>query len=333
MTQKATSSPLVAQTFVDEALECGRRAGIDQDELLARLGIQLSQLEGLNAAQFARVWLELSFLMEDEFFGLGARPMRPGSATLLGHAISGAPDVSVGLRRALRFLRVVLDEPYGLMSNNGSRCVVTLQESNGPISAFAYRTFFLILHGFTCWMAREQIPLISVYFPCDAPKHKSDYEDFFGVPVQFGAPSARLTFASKYLARPVKRSESDLKAFLRTTPESLLRGYRDTGSLKQRLFDTCLSGPPEHWPDATQAARQLSMSRSTLHRRLADTGQSFGDLRQERLKDIATALLSHTDQSITDVAAALGYAEASTFYRAFHRWFGTTPGAYRRSQR
>ena len=329
LTQNASPDPIIAQIFVQEALHCGKAAGIDLDLMLSDLGISPQGLDRLHADEFARIWLELSVRMGDEFFGLAKRPMSPGSTTLLGHAVRGARNLDVATRRALRFLRVVLEEPHGVVTVQGGDCTVTLVEQDGPRSAFAYRTFFLLLHGFNCWLARERIPLKSVSFPCAEPAAKNDYGDFFGVPVTFNEQAAQITFDAKYLSRPVNRKESDLKSFLRTTPAAFLRGYRDTGSLKQTIIATCLTGPAQDWPDAQSVAQTLGMSRSTLHRRLNSTGQSLTQLKEELRRNRATALLTRTKMPISKIAAELGYAEESTFYRAFLRWYGTTPNSIR----
>ncbi len=321
----------IARIFVDEALGCGRGAGIDVSRMLADLGIAEDRLDHLDSHDFGRIWLELSFRMEDELFGLAKRPMRPGSTTLMGHAVRGAPTLEVGVRRVARFLRVVLEEPYGVVTREGDQCVIRLVENGPARSAFTYRTFFLIMHGFTCWLARDRIPLHTVSFPCKEPAQRNDYGDFFGVPVRFEAEQAQLTFAWRYMARPVNRSEPALKRFLRASPETFLRGYRDTETLQHRIIKRCLVGPAQDWPDMTAAAKMMGMSRSTLHRRLLATGQNYGMIKEELRRGRAASLLSRTERPIAVIASELGYAEESAFYRAFQRWYGITPNAFRQS--
>ena len=38
------------------------------------------------------------------------------------------------------------------------------------------------------------------------------------------------------------------------------------------------------------------------------------------------------DLTITDIAHELGFHDASAFHRAFKKWTGTRPGAYRKKQ-
>lgn len=329
MTQDATLT--IARVFVDEVLECAHRARIDVDVLLADLELGHGMLDEITSSQLANVWLEISQRMGDEFFGLGERPMASGSFTLMGHAVRDAKTVEVALRRALRFLKVVLGEPYGEMTISDGLCTVKLIERETARSAFAYRTFFLILHGLNCWLARERIALQAIQFPCLEPATNNDYGDFFGAPVQFGAKVACISFDAKYLRRPVRRSEEDLKTFLRTTPESLLRGYRATLGLKARIQSICLVGDVEDWPSSDSIAGQFGFSRSTLHRKLRDQGQSIKSIKGETRRSHATYLLKTTNLPIGQIAEKVGYAEPSAFYRSFRKWYGTTPKRMRQA--
>ena len=77
-------------------------------------------------------------------------------------------------------------------------------------------------------------------------------------------------------------------------------------------------------------ARQLHMSPRTLHRRLDEEGSSFRIIKEALRRDLALARLTKTGHSIARVAADLGYADTSAFYRAFTGWTGMSPERYRR---
>jgi AraC-like DNA-binding protein len=78
-------------------------------------------------------------------------------------------------------------------------------------------------------------------------------------------------------------------------------------------------------------ASQLELSPRTLRRRLAAEGVSFSTLVEQSRRDEALRLLRSSRLSVEDVARQLGYTNASTFVRAFHRWTGQTPKQYRRA--
>jgi AraC-like DNA-binding protein len=81
-----------------------------------------------------------------------------------------------------------------------------------------------------------------------------------------------------------------------------------------------------------QVATLVHLSPRTLKRRLAAQGVSFSALLDRERREKALVLLRSSRLGIDVVAERLDYSSASTFVRAFHRWTGTTPAAYRRER-
>ncbi|HYU16716.1 MAG TPA: helix-turn-helix transcriptional regulator, partial [Candidatus Acidoferrum sp.] len=88
-------------------------------------------------------------------------------------------------------------------------------------------------------------------------------------------------------------------------------------------------GQARGFPRASEVARRLHVSTRTLKRKLAEQGTSFssilGDVRRQR----AMLLLDNRELAIAEVATRVGYTEVPNFTRAFRKWTGTTPAAYR----
>jgi AraC-like DNA-binding protein len=72
------------------------------------------------------------------------------------------------------------------------------------------------------------------------------------------------------------------------------------------------------------------MTRRTLRRRLRDEGKVLSDLLDEARFLEASKELTRPSESIKEIAERLGYAETSSFHRAFKRWAGVTPSAFRK---
>ncbi len=83
----------------------------------------------------------------------------------------------------------------------------------------------------------------------------------------------------------------------------------------------------------TSIARRLKVSKDRLKRTIYKHGWSYSRLREHVQYQVCTGLLERSDLSIEEICARTGYSEISCFYRAFRRWTGDTPGAYRESVR
>ena len=87
--------------------------------------------------------------------------------------------------------------------------------------------------------------------------------------------------------------------------------------------------------DATlqNVARDLGIHPKTLNRRLLKEHTNFRALRSRARFQLATNFLTHTSLKVYDIADALGYAETSTFTRAFRTWAGKPPNVWRKQFR
>ena len=63
---------------------------------------------------------------------------------------------------------------------------------------------------------------------------------------------------------------------------------------------------------------------------MAAPSLAFRDLIEEWRKRRALSLVTHTRLPLAEVSEAVGYADQSIFTRAFQRWYGDTPLAFRR---
>ena len=320
---------MISASFVADALDCLARRGIAQGPVLAAGGLPALVREPVSAEQYGALWLAVARAMDDEFFGLGARPMRPGSFTLLCHAILHAGTLEQALRRALRFLTVVLDDPRGTLEVSEGHARIILSDAGAPRSAFAYRTYWIILHGIACWLVGRRIPLRRVDFRCAAPLHGADYRIFFGAPVRFAQGASLLEFDASYLKLPVLRTERALRDFLRKAPANILVRYRHDAGVVASVRDILRETPPPEWPVFEDLATRLRIPAPTLRRRLKGEGQSYQSIKDEIRRALATRLLLETPGSVGEIAAELGFAEPSAFHRAFRKWTARSPATFR----
>jgi AraC-like DNA-binding protein len=121
------------------------------------------------------------------------------------------------------------------------------------------------------------------------------------------------------------------RAALRLAADQCERGLRDLGteaSIENAMLQVM------HRDDETlpfvKVAAALRVSPRTLRRRLAASGLTFSELTQKARCERALLLLRSSELSLEDVAERLGYSTLSNFVRAFRKWTGVTPSAYRK---
>jgi AraC-like DNA-binding protein len=121
------------------------------------------------------------------------------------------------------------------------------------------------------------------------------------------------------------------RAALRLATDQCERGLRDLGveaSIENAMLQVM------HRDDETlpfvKVAAALRVSPRTLRRRLAASGLTFSELTQKARCERALLLLRSGELSLEDVAERLGYSTLSNFVRAFRKWTGVTPAAYRK---
>lgn len=166
-----------------------------------------------------------------------------------------------------------------------------------------------------------------VLVPRVTPADPEPYRRLFRGPVRFNQERATLVFPAEDLTRQVAGADPLLRLML----EDRLRQLRaDAGAGFsddiRRLLRTRLMGAG---CSAEDMADLLAIHRRTLSRRLKDGGQGYRSMMNEIRFEIARQLLEDTEVSLAQIAAALGYSEASAFTRAFRRWSGKTPTAWR----
>ena len=187
----------------------------------------------------------------------------------------------------------------------------------------------MIVHGVACWLAGRRIPILAIELRCAEPDFCDDYRVMFSENLRFDRPRTRMIFAADCLDLPIKRSPEELKRFLAHAPANILVKYRDPASLGRRIRTDLLRLAPAQWPDADRLARQLCLSPSTLRRRLAEEGQNYQGLKDSVRRELAIAWLSQEDVAMGELAERLGFADSSSFYKAFRKWSGCNPGHYR----
>ena len=167
-----------------------------------------------------------------------------------------------------------------------------------------------------------------------APRYRAELEAALPVPIHFQQQHDGLLFPQQALNARPRLADPQTAALALEQCELEFRQWRarHQGVMAERVRDR-LRQHPAPLPSLEAMAEQLAVSARTLKRHLQRAGTSFLLLLEESRRRDAQQLLQHSPLPVHAVAARLGYRNPANFSRAFSKWTGESPMAFRRKQR
>jgi AraC-like DNA-binding protein len=334
-TKSCVATPSTRDTIsIHLVREAVQNSHVHLDRILPLAGLDRRVMDDdqarVSVHTYATLWRHLSKALDDEFFGMDARPLRRGSFAFLCQACMQQPTVGAALKVALKFLSLMLADYDGRLATQQSMAEIVIHERTAePKRAFACFTYWMIVHGIACWLAGRRIPILAMELRGPRPQYIDDYQVMFSRNLRFDRPRTRLIFAAEHLDLPVRRSTAELKRFLARAPANILVRYRDPASLGWRIRQRLRNLPAGDFPSIEAMAAYCGASVATLRRRLAEEGAGYQALKDSVRKERAVLWLAEPYATFEDIAERLGFADTSSFYKAFRKWTGASPGHYR----
>ena len=195
------------------------------------------------------------------------------------------------------------------------------------INEFALASNFAmsILH---IQLTEDVLPPIEVMFTHQAPSHAHVFEEVFGVPVRFGAPHNAMVIHTRMLRHPLRDADPVLHAVLKRLADRELSMLQELSAFPNKVR-SAIEAELSQGALLERVADRMCMSPGGLRSRLRQHGATYSDLLDGVRKEHARRALRDTQLGIAELAHRLGFAHPPAFHRAFRRWFGVTPNAYR----
>ena len=332
MSKSSTTVPI---QFIRNLLSGIPLAAQQREAYFHRVGIAPELLEESSARvttdQFASLYRLLAREIDDETPGMFSRPLRGGTLKFLCLSMLESANLIAALYRYTQFFRLVLDDLAFELDNKDKLIRIalipkTVETAN---NFFAQEMMLKLVHGIASWLSGRKMPLARVDFTYSRPAHVSEYVFLYPGPAYFDQPLTALYFESSQLQTPIRQDKHSLSGFLARAPADWMFvsfaerivSHRVREYLEKRLDQT--SGIAE-------VAKALHFSLRTLSRRLGEEGTSFQAIKDELRRDVAIQRLTKTRMPVALIGNQIGFDDPTTFHRAFKKWTGSAPGAYRR---
>jgi AraC-like DNA-binding protein len=333
----ATASAQVVRGILLRAAAYGH----DASALAARFGLSERDLADPDARVPAPVavaiWEQVPRIVGDGCFGLrlGELASSAGVLPIVGYVAQTSPTLGEGLAHALRYQRLVqtLNRVDLHVTNAHARLTVHLRAPHVERLRHAVDFALAFFVTFAGRLTGAPLAVRRAAFAHDAPADMAEHRRLFGESLRFGAPRTALDVDPAVLDRPVLSADVELRGVLERHANVLLARLPAGDSLSERTRAALAEGLSAGRSEVRALARQLRMSARTLQRRLQAEGTSFVALLDDVRRELALRYVDDRSLSLSEVAFLLGFADQTTFHRAFVRWTGTAPGAFRRGAR
>jgi AraC-like DNA-binding protein len=164
------------------------------------------------------------------------------------------------------------------------------------------------------------------------PAHAESYRNVLRGTLRFGSAETSITFDRAALANKSPLADPDLCQLAVAQLRQLAHAIDTEGALIAHVRQM-LSATTGAVPALPDIAGKLRLSSRTLARRIAQTGTSYRAVVDAHRRARATLLLQDETLSCAEIGYRLGYDDGANFGRSCRRWFGCSPGDYRRKLR
>lgn len=307
--------------------------------ILMREGIELKDLVARNTRIRHRAMMELveSALQHtcDPLLGLRAgRLAAPSDFVMLGDLCPPAADLRQAIGCVGRYMHLLHGAQEARLVERDHLAIWQLHITDSVPQLSAVNDFAL---SSACWLLRSYADdhniLREVHFMHSRATDLSEYKRVFGdATIEFDRPNNALAFERSFLDTPMAFANPGLMSAFEKLADEMLETLLCSESIEARVRRLIIKHIATRGMSMAAIAQSLSISESTLRRRLAEEGTSYNELLVAVRTELAHHYLADRRFAASDVAMLLGFAHVSGLYRAFKRWTGGSTPAKARTE-
>ena len=253
---------------------------------------------------------------------------------VLGYALLSSPTLRDSVKRFVRYQ--YLQGPLLSMSfqeaGATAALIVVPRRGRWRMSPLAHR--YVVQEWLASWnQVYQQVGRTSSFFEhvrlgYSASEEQRYYEEHLGCTVSFGNAETTAIFPSRRLDRPLEYADESIAALCAVQCERLLETLNQRSGLVAEIHRH-LASAPGTVPGMETMAHGLHVGARTLRRQLKAEGTTYQDVVKDFRIAMAKHYLEETSLPISEIAALVGYADATNLYRAFRAFTGCTPREFR----
>jgi AraC-like DNA-binding protein len=301
-----------------------RKAGLDMDAML-KPGARYPMRSMINLWHAARVETG------DPCIGLIAgQKIRPPALHALGLSWLASPTLLDGLQRIERYAEIVNSALSFRLTEAGDQVKLSSEleaTSINPADEAVDATLAVIVQMCRLMSGPHFAPSLVTLRHGDNG-HISQYIDYFRCPVRFSAADDAIYFDLETLREPLPTGNRDIAMHNDQLAERYLATL-NPDRVQDKVRELLLTLLPSGETSQEAVASNLHKSVSSLQRQLKAEGVNYRQVLEQTRQSLAEELVKERRYCLSQIAYLLGFSDQANFTRAFRRWTGQTPTAYR----
>lgn len=260
-------------------------------------------------------------------FGLS---MNVSTHGFLGYAAMSSATLGDAIDLAVKYFRTRSTLVALEFFIDGNQAVIQVNEQMAlnDLEHFIIESLFSSLYLMAQKMLADQLLIGELRLAYSRPDYFNRLQPLLPGPVSFDCPHNQLRFDKELLKASLKFADPRLAQMASSQCEEEMVGIKLPPALMGQVKRVILA-EVGNFPSVDDVASQLHMSSRTLKRKLQQLGTSYQKILDDLRRGLAVEYLTRSNHTIDEVAALLGYSDASNFARAFRRWTGKNPSDYR----
>ncbi len=335
---KPTSShqrAFLTTDYLTQLVTLVKQLGFSTEQVLANSQVSehaLSQNQRISPMQYQQIVENALSLTQDPLIGIKhGQGLNISSHGFVGFAAMAADNLDQALSLAIRYARTrtLLADLRFHKEDDSAVIQITRLAAMPDTFPFVVENIVSSFIGVARFLVNRQEPLSAVVkLTYSAKADPLEYERLLGVPVLFDQPHNQICLPEFLLESPVSTANATSRGLAESECEKLLaqldQGQDLVTQIRHQLEKM------NAFPTLPIIASTMKSSPRTINRQLSQLNTTYQHILDEARREKAIDLLSHSKVSIEQIATQLGYNDPSNFGRAFRRWLGQSPRAFRK---
>ena len=321
--------------YLTQLITLMKQKGFDPEQVLANTQLTeqiMQQNTRISPMQYHTVVENALALSQDPLLGIKhGQGLNIASHGFLGFAAMAADDLNQALSLAIRYARTrTLLADIRFHKEDDSAIVQINRLASMPSTfPFVVENIISSFIGVARYLMNQQDEMSAIVKLNYSPQvPASEYERLLGVPVLFDQPHNQVCFPEYLLEVPVSTANATSRGLAESECEKLLieldQGQDLVIQIRNQLEKM------KAFPTLPNMAAAMNSSPRTINRQLAQLNTTYQHILDEVRREKAIDLLTYSNINVEQIASQLGYNDPSNFGRAFRRWLGKSPRAFRK---